>query len=40
VALSAAAVLQPTAGTVDLGDYRRFVPQVLVEEGHAAGLDR
>jgi tagatose 6-phosphate kinase len=40
VALSAAAVLQPTAGTVDLRDYRRFVPQILVEERHAPGLDR
>jgi tagatose 6-phosphate kinase len=40
VALSAAAVLQPTAGIVDLRDYRRFVPQVLVEERHAAGPDR
>jgi tagatose 6-phosphate kinase len=40
VALSAAAVLQPTAGIVDLRDYRRFVPQILVEERHAPGLDR
>jgi tagatose 6-phosphate kinase len=40
VALSAAAVLQPTAGIVDLRDYRRFVPQILVEEHHASGLDR
>jgi tagatose 6-phosphate kinase len=40
VALSAAAVLQPTAGTVDLRDYRRLAPQVLVEERHALGLDR
>jgi tagatose 6-phosphate kinase len=40
VALSAAAVLQPTAGSVDLRDYLRLVPQVLVEERHAAGLDR
>jgi tagatose 6-phosphate kinase len=40
VALSAAAVLQPTAGVVDLRDYRRLVPQILVEERHALGLDR
>jgi tagatose 6-phosphate kinase len=40
VALSAAAVLQPTAGLVDLRDYRRLVPQILVEERHAPGLDR
>src|SRR5215216_6050282 len=40
VALSAAAVLQPTAGIVDLRDYRRLVPQILVEERHALGLDR
>jgi tagatose 6-phosphate kinase len=40
VALSAAAVLQPTAGTVDLRDYRRLIPQILVEEHHAPGLDR
>jgi tagatose 6-phosphate kinase len=39
-ALSAAAVLQPTAGSVDLSDYHRFVPQVVVEEHHAPGLDR
>jgi len=40
VALSAAAVLQPTAGIVDLRDYRRFAPRILVEERHALGLDR
>jgi tagatose 6-phosphate kinase len=40
VALSAAAVLQPTAGSVDLRDYQRFVPQIVVEEHHAPGLDR
>jgi len=40
VALSAAAVLQPTAGSVDMRDYLRFVSQILVEEHHAPGLDR
>jgi tagatose 6-phosphate kinase len=40
VALSAAAVLQPTAGSVDLQHYRRLVPQIVVEEHHAPGLDR
>jgi tagatose 6-phosphate kinase len=40
VALSAAAVLQPTAGSVDLADYRGFAPRIVVEEDHAAGLDR
>lgn len=40
VALSAAAVLQPTAGSVDLDHYRRLVPQIVVEEHHAPGLDR
>jgi len=40
VALSAATVLQPTAGSVDLRDYLKLVPQVLVEERHAPGLDR
>jgi tagatose 6-phosphate kinase len=40
VALSAAAVLQPTAGSVDLDHYRGFVPQIVVEEHHAPGLDR
>lgn len=40
VALSAAAVLQPTAGSVDLRDYLKLVPQVLVEEHHAPDLDR
>ena len=40
VALSAAAVLQPTAGSVDLRDYLQLVPQILVEEHHAPGLDR
>jgi fructose-1-phosphate kinase PfkB-like protein len=39
VALSAAAVLQPTAGSVDLRDYLKLVPQILVEEHHAPGLD-
>jgi hypothetical protein len=33
-------VLQPTAGIVDLRDYRRLIPQILVEERHAPGLDR
>jgi tagatose 6-phosphate kinase len=40
VALSAAAVIQPTAGSVDLQHYRGFVPQIVVEEHHAPGLDR
>jgi tagatose 6-phosphate kinase len=40
VALSAAAVAQPTAGSVDLTVYRSFVHQVVVEEHHAPGLDR
>ena len=40
VALAAAAVLQPTAGSFDMEDYVRFVPQVLVEEQHATGFDR
>jgi tagatose 6-phosphate kinase len=40
VALSAAAVLQPTAGSVDLAQVRRLLPQVVVEEHHAPGLDR
>jgi tagatose 6-phosphate kinase len=40
VALSAAAVLQATAGSVDLRDYLRLVPQILVEERHDPGPDR
>lgn len=40
VALSAAAVLQPTAGSFDVDHYRGFVPQIVVEEHHAPGLDR
>jgi tagatose 6-phosphate kinase len=40
VALSAAAVLQPTAGSVDVRDFHGFVPQILVEEHRASGLDR
>ena len=32
VALSAAAVIQPTAGSFDMTDYVRFGPQVVVEE--------
>jgi tagatose 6-phosphate kinase len=40
VALSAAAVAQPTAGGFDPALYRRFVPQVLVEEHHAPEFDR
>jgi tagatose 6-phosphate kinase len=40
VALSAAAVLQPTAGSFDMGHYREFVPQIVVEAQHAPGLDR
>lgn len=40
VALSAATVLQATAGSVDLRDYLRLVPQILVEEQHDPGLDR
>jgi tagatose 6-phosphate kinase len=40
VGLSAAAVLQPTAGSVDMHDYRRLVPLILVEEHRAPGLDR
>jgi tagatose 6-phosphate kinase len=39
VALSAAAVLQPTAGRVDLRDYRDLVNKILVEEQHAPGPD-
>jgi tagatose 6-phosphate kinase len=39
VALSAAAVLQPTAGSVDMDHYRGFVPQIVVEKHHAPGLD-
>jgi 1-phosphofructokinase family hexose kinase len=40
VALSAAAVTQPTAGTFDMNHYLRLIPQVVVEEHHAPGLDR
>ena len=40
VALSAAAVLQPAAGSFDMHHYRRFVPRIVVEEHHAPGLDR
>jgi tagatose 6-phosphate kinase len=40
VALSAAAVTQPTAGSVDLTAYHRFVRQVLVEAPDARTLDR
>ena len=40
VALSAAAVLQPTAGSFDMDHYREFVPQIVVEAQHAPGLDR
>jgi tagatose 6-phosphate kinase len=40
VALSAAAVLQPTAGSFDMDHYREFVPRIVVEEHHAPGLDR
>jgi tagatose 6-phosphate kinase len=40
VALSAAAVTQPTAGSFDMEHYVRFVPQVVVEEHHAPGHDR
>jgi tagatose 6-phosphate kinase len=40
VALAAAAVLQPTAGSFDMEDYVGLVPQMLVEEHHATGLDR
>ena len=40
VALSAAAVAQPTAGGFDPTVYRRFAHQVLVEEQHAPELDR
>jgi len=40
VALSAAAVIQPTAGSFDMTDYVRFVPHVVVEERHAPGLGR
>jgi tagatose 6-phosphate kinase len=40
VALSAAAVTQPTAGSFDMGLYVRSVPQVVVEEHHAPGHDR
>jgi 1-phosphofructokinase family hexose kinase len=40
VALSAAAVIQPSAGSFDMHHYRGFVPQIVVEEHHAPGLDR
>ena len=40
VALSAAAVTQPTAGSFDMDHYVRFVPRVVVEEQHAPGRDR
>ena len=40
VALSAAAVSQPTAGSFDVNHYRRFVHQIFVEKLHAPGLDR
>ena len=40
VALSAAAVTQPTAGSFDMDHYREFVPRTVVEEHHAPGLDR
>jgi tagatose 6-phosphate kinase len=40
VALSAAAVARPTAGSVDLTVYRTFVHRVFVEEHHAPGFDR
>jgi tagatose 6-phosphate kinase len=40
VALSAAAVVQPTAGSFDMTHYHGFVDQVLVEELHAPGIDR
>jgi 2-methylisocitrate lyase-like PEP mutase family enzyme len=39
VALSAAAVLQPTAGRVDLRDYHDLVDRIRVEEQHAPGPD-
>lgn len=40
VALSAAAVAQPTAGSFDMHHYRMFIPRIVVEEHHAPGLDR
>jgi 1-phosphofructokinase family hexose kinase len=40
VALSAAAVIQPTAGSFDMHHYRKFIPRIVVEEHHAPGLDR
>jgi tagatose 6-phosphate kinase len=40
VALSAAAVIQPTAGSFDMNHYRGFIPRIVVEEHHAPGLDR
>lgn len=40
VALSAAAVSQPTGGSVDVGTYRSFARQILLEESHAPGHDR
>ena len=40
VALSAAAVRQPTAGSVDVHHYQRLVPQIFVEKLHAPALDR
>ena len=40
VALSAAAVLQPTAGSVDMDHVLGLAPKVVVEEHHAPGLDR
>ena len=40
VALSAAAVLAPVAGSVDVAAYHRLLPDVHVEETDAARLDR
>jgi tagatose 6-phosphate kinase len=40
VALSAAAVIQPMAGSFDVNHYRSFVHQIFVEESHAPGLNR
>jgi len=39
-AWSAAAVLTPVAGDVDAADVTRLLPQVRVEESHAARIDR
>ena len=40
VALSASAVTQPTAGSVDLAYYRGLLHRIVVERHDAPGLDR